>query len=70
MGPIGTFGAQMHLRQIATPLNLAMLPDPQVYFGSAHHKMDEAVKIIDEAAREELVKFWEAFVTWINRFQG
>ncbi len=65
IGPIGTFGAQQHLRNVCSYLNMHTMSQPEVYFNAGvgmNEKglTDDAVKIVQ--------KFLQNFEEWIKLF--
>src|SRR5690606_40175923 len=65
-GPTGGFGAAHHLRQIASAVGLAILPQPEVYVGGVDKLIDANGKL-DERTEKFLDKFLTAFTQWIAR---
>lgn len=65
---IGTARAQLHLRQILAPLNVAVMPAPEFLLGKAPEKFDPAGKLTDEPTRAALRDFLSAFEAWTRRF--
>jgi chromate reductase len=66
-GAIGGFGANQHLRQSMVFLNVPMLQQPEAYIGGAGNMFDDKGDIIEDATREFLGKFLQAFSAWIER---
>ncbi len=66
-GAIGGFGANQHLRQSMVFLNVPMLQQPEAYIGGAGSMFDDKGNIIEDATREFLEKFLQAFSAWIER---
>jgi chromate reductase, NAD(P)H dehydrogenase (quinone) len=64
---IGTARAQLHLRQILAPLNVAVMPAPELLIGHAHEKFHDGV-LTDEPTRAALRDFLTAFDLWARRF--
>jgi chromate reductase, NAD(P)H dehydrogenase (quinone) len=64
---IGTARAQLHLRQILAPLNVAVMPAPELLIGHAHEKFNDG-NLADEPTRAALRDFLAAFDTWTRRF--
>ncbi|HMR39604.1 MAG TPA: NADPH-dependent FMN reductase [Ignavibacteria bacterium] len=60
-GMSGTIRSQMHFRQIAAHLDMTALNKPEVYIPFGGKKFDEHGNLTDEATRENLQKFLEAF---------
>ena len=65
-GAIGGFGANHHLRQSLTFLNMPVLQQPEAYVGNAAALFGENGSIADDAAREFFTKFITAFASWIG----
>ena len=65
-GAIGGFGANHHLRQVATFLNIAMMQQPEAYVGGVAAAVDEAT-VTDPKVTGFLDQFAKAFTNWINR---
>jgi chromate reductase len=65
IGNIGTFGAQHHLRQILSYLNLLTMNQPEFYMNGSK-AFDETGKLVDETSRKFIKAFWRAFVDWIE----
>ena len=66
-GAIGAFGANHHLRQSLVFLNVPAMPQPEAYIGNAAKLFDESGKLTDDATRDFLSKFLQAFAQWIER---
>lgn len=66
IGPIGTFGAQHHLRQVAAYLNMSVMGQPEFYF-NASASFDDRGRLINEKTREFVENYWTAFMSWIDR---
>ncbi len=66
-GALGGFGANHHLRQTLMFLNIPTLPQPEAYIGGAATLFDPQGDLTNEATREFLGKFMEAFATWVER---
>lgn len=65
MGNIGTFGAQHHLRQCLSYLNMRTMGQPEFYM-NASKSFDKSGKLIDEKSRELIQKFWNSFKEWVQ----
>jgi chromate reductase len=65
-GAIGGFGANQHLRQSMVFLNVPMLQQPEAYIGGAGTLFDDKGDIVEDATREFLEKFLQAFSAWIE----
>lgn len=68
-GNIGTFGAQHHLRQILSYLNMHVLGQPEVYLNGSRSLNEEGL-FNDENSKQHLRKYFEEFYNLINLVQG
>ena len=66
-GNIGAFGANHHLRQIATCLNIFIMQQPEAYVGDISGAVD-ASGVSDERVQGFLRKFAGEFTKWVNKF--
>lgn len=66
---LGAFGAQNHLRQILTYLDMPPLQQPEFYLGQVAQKFDDAGALIDPATRTKIDELWTAFIAWINQLR-
>jgi chromate reductase, NAD(P)H dehydrogenase (quinone) len=66
-GAIGGFGANHHLRQVLTFLNVPAMAQPEAYIGSAMNLFDANGILTDESTTGFLKSYMEAFETWINK---
>lgn len=64
-GALGGFGANHHLRQALTFLNMPMLQQPEAYLSHADTLLDEHGVITNAATREFLRGFMTTFARWI-----
>jgi chromate reductase, NAD(P)H dehydrogenase (quinone) len=64
VGPAGGFGANHHLRQSLTFLNMPAMQQPEAYLGSLGDSVDAQGELIDKT-RQFIVKFAEAFAVWV-----
>ena len=71
-GAIGGFGANHHIRQSLVFLNVPAMQQPEVYLGGVVDLLDAEGAIKNEATRDYLLKFLNAFSAWIeaNRRRG
>jgi len=67
-GTSGTIRSQMHFRQIAILNNMHAMNVPGVYVQVAKTKFNENLELTDEATREHLKNFLDAFYKWTIRF--
>lgn len=65
IGNIGTFGAQHHLRQVLSYLNVRTMGQPEFYL-NASKSFDSEGKLADDNQRQFIQKFWGAFENWIK----
>lgn len=63
---LGAFGAQHHLRQVLTYLNMPTMQQPEFYLQQVADKMNAVGDITDQSTREHIDKFWTAFVDWVR----
>src|SRR5258706_7188363 len=66
-GAIGGFGANHALRQSLVFLNVPAMQQPEAYIGGATKLFDEKGALNNDATREFLQKFLQAFEVWIER---
>jgi chromate reductase, NAD(P)H dehydrogenase (quinone) len=66
-GALGGFGANHHLRQVLTFLNVPTMAQPEAYIGSAMNLFDNNGTLTDEPTLLFLKRYMEAFETWINK---
>lgn len=67
-GKQGAFGANHHLRQSMTFLDIFMMQQPEAYIGGAVDMLDEAGVIRDESALKFLRMVADDYVAWVDRF--
>jgi chromate reductase len=66
MGPIAGFGANHHLRQSLTFLDMPTLQQPEMYLGSVSDWFDDAGVIKSADTRAFIGKFAAKFADWIE----
>ncbi len=66
-GAIGGFGANHHLRQSLTFLNVPLLQQPEAYIGGAGDLFDAQGGIAKPETQAFLQKFMAAFAAWVAR---
>ncbi len=64
-GAMGGFGANQHLRQSLTALNMPTLQQPEAYIGHVDKVFDASGQFVNPATRDFCVKFLNAFNEWI-----
>jgi chromate reductase len=67
IGAIGGFGANHHLRQSLTFLNMPTMAQPEAYIGGTGGLFNEAGELTNDGTKELLVKFGAAFEKHIKR---
>lgn len=63
-GNIGTYGAQQHLRQVLSYLNLRVMNQPEFYLNGRTSFNSEGA--LDERSMGFVKKFWDSFLAWIQ----
>lgn len=66
ISPVGTFGAQSHLRQILTELSVPVMPSPSFYYNAA---ADLTGGRVSQKMAERLKKMLAAFAEWIEKLK-
>lgn len=64
-GAIGAFGANHHLRQSLTFLNMPILQQPEAYIGGIGGAFDDKGDLVKDSLREFLTKYLAAFAAWV-----
>lgn len=67
-GKPGAFGANHHLRQVATVLDMYTMQQPEAYIGSIHESLGADGHVADESLKGFLKTFGEAFGQWVGHF--
>lgn len=67
IGGIGGFGANHHLRQVLTFVNVLTLAQPEAYIGASHTLIDENGALCNEATKQFLDGFLTAFIEWVEK---
>ena len=65
-GATGAFGANHHLRQTLTAVNMPTMPHPEVYIGSVHKYLGSDGEVINEDTIKVLQRFIDAFANWVS----
>ncbi|MEO8451627.1 MAG: NAD(P)H-dependent oxidoreductase [Gemmatimonadota bacterium] len=65
-GALAAFGANHHLRQSLVFLNVPAMQQPEAYIGGVATMFDAEGKLTNDATRNFLRKFMEAFAAWIE----
>src|SRR5690606_28702825 len=70
IGNIGGFGANHHLRQILTFLDMPILQQPEVYLANSPGLLDESGRITNQYTVKFLLSYVYAFVELIKKYQA
>ena len=70
LGALGGFGANHHLRQSLTCLNVPTMQQPEVYIGNAPALFDEKGNLTNEGTNEFLNSILQAFTTWVDKLSA
>lgn len=68
LGAISGFGANHHLRQVFTFLDIHPLQQPEAYIGNVMSLLDENGNVVNEDTKKFLQFYIDAFIKWINKF--
>ncbi|MBB5701154.1 chromate reductase [Ochrobactrum daejeonense] len=68
IGAIGGFGANHHLRQSLTFLNMPQLTQPEMYLGNSAGIVGDNGQVSDTGTRDYLAKFGAVFADWVETF--
>lgn len=68
LGAISGFGANHHLRQVLTFLDVYTLQQPEAYIGNVMALLDESGNLSNEGTKEFLKSFVSAFVKFSEKF--
>jgi chromate reductase len=68
-GALGAFGANHHLRQALVFLDVPAMQQPEAYIGGAAKLFDEQGALANDATREFITKFMQAFAAWIAKLR-
>lgn len=67
IGDVGGFGANHHLRQMLTFLNMPALQQPEMYIGHGAGLFDEMDALKSEKTRDFAKAFIEKFAAWVDK---
>jgi chromate reductase, NAD(P)H dehydrogenase (quinone) len=67
-GNLGGFGANHHLRQIITCLNMPVVQQPEAYISNAAALLDENDKVKNEGTVQFLQSFVDTFIDLIKKY--
>ena len=65
-GNISGFGANHHLRQSLTFLNIPTMAQPEAYIGGVADMFDEKGNLTDDSTKKFLTSFMEALEKWVE----
>lgn len=68
MGAMGGFGANHHLRQSLSFLDVYPLQQPEAYIGNVMGVLDDKGNVVNEDTKNYLKSYVDAFLSWINKF--
>ena len=68
MGGISGFGANHHLRQTLTFLDVYPLQQPEAYIGNVMGLLDENGNLVNEGTQNFLKTYVAAFANWVEKF--
>lgn len=68
MGGISGFGANHHLRQVLTFLDVYPLQQPEAYIGNVTTLLDESGNLVDEGTKGFFKAYVDAFAKWVEKF--
>jgi chromate reductase len=66
-GAIGGYGANHQLRQSLVFLNVPVLQQPEAYVNFVGKSLDDAGNIVNDATRELVQKYMNAYAAWVER---
>ncbi|MBA6154595.1 NADPH-dependent FMN reductase [Gelidibacter maritimus] len=66
IGTISGFGANHHLRQSLTFVNVPAMAQPEAYIGNAAALFDDDGKLINDSTKDFLKSFMGAFEKWMD----
>lgn len=66
-GAMGGFGANHHLRQVLTFLNVLTLAQPEAYIGAYHTLIDESGALSNADSKAFIGSFLEKFLSWVEK---
>jgi chromate reductase len=67
-GGIGGFGANQHLRQVLSCLNIPLLPQPEAYIGHANMLFNEQGELVKEDSLKFFNTFMTAYTHWVKTY--
>ena len=70
LGALGGFGANHHLRQSLTCLNVPVMQQPEAYIGNAPALFDDKGNFTKEDTQAFLASFMQTFAAWTDKFSA
>lgn len=67
-GALGGFGANHHLRQVLTFLNVPTMQQPEAYVGNVMASLGENGEVANPSLQEFLKSYMDAFARWVDMF--
>ena len=67
-GALSGFGANHHLRQVLTFLNVPVMQQPEAYIGGIKSNIDEKGNVTSSSLQDFLKQYWDALARWYDRF--
>jgi chromate reductase len=67
-GQAGGFGANHHLRQSLTFLNVPTMQQPEAYVSGVDKLFDDDGRLVVDGTRAFLERYMNAFSEWVARF--
>ena len=67
-GALGGFGANHHLRQVLSFLNMPAMQQPEAYVGNIMASLGENGEVVNPTLQEFLKSYMDAFARWVDKF--
>ena len=67
-GALGAMGSHQQLRQSLAAVGVAVMPSPEMYIGNVATLLAEDGSVTNEKTREQLQRFLNSYVIWLERF--
>ncbi|HYR52113.1 MAG TPA: NAD(P)H-dependent oxidoreductase [Candidatus Dormibacteraeota bacterium] len=67
-GGFGAMASHHQLRQSLAAVGVAVMPSPEMYIAHVNTVLGEDGSVTNEKTRDQLQKFLNAFVVWVERF--
>lgn len=66
VGALSGFGANHHLRQVLSFLNMPTMAQPEAYIGNTMGLFDKDGKLTDDSTKQFLTNYGQAFAVWVE----